>query len=422
MGDRRPRREVLRILPRRFPEPRRLKQCEVRGEPEAVPVGDVALRDRGLEALRLRDRPVRQEASAAAARDAEATGVHVAAPQHLVDAGHQILVVVAGVVILDDVPEILPVRRAAARIREQHDIALRCHPLELVRVGIAVGRMRTAVDFENQGVLPGRFEVRRLQNPRLNLLPVERSIPDLFRLALLDVFEEVVVDVRNRIRLKGSCPVQNRKISDVRLGRKRRGDPRSVGRRAVRNEIVRAVGQRLDLAGRDRNALQVRAAFLRRDDDQRLLILRPEDRLAVLSARRRLVPADAARDVEVIVGGQVLRRAARRVDDPQVRLAVGTNRFAAKRADEGDPFAVGRQRQVADSAFDARELLDRAARRRHGIELVIALVVVRLRDAGRREVDRGAVAGPCDVALVVIAVGNLFGCRGQRSTGVRPHL
>ena len=44
-----------------------MKQREVGGEPEAIPVGDVALRDGGLEALRLRDRPVGQQTAAAAA-------------------------------------------------------------------------------------------------------------------------------------------------------------------------------------------------------------------------------------------------------------------------------------------------------------------------------------------------------------------
>src|SRR5215204_2186743 len=61
VGDWGSRVKVLRILPGRLLEPGRLEQREVGGEPEAVPVGDIALRDRGLEALRLRDRPVGQE-------------------------------------------------------------------------------------------------------------------------------------------------------------------------------------------------------------------------------------------------------------------------------------------------------------------------------------------------------------------------
>ena len=62
-----------------------------------------------LEALRLRDRPVGQQTAAAAAGDAEPVRVDVALLEHLVDAGHQVLVVVAGVVVLDDVAEVLAV-------------------------------------------------------------------------------------------------------------------------------------------------------------------------------------------------------------------------------------------------------------------------------------------------------------------------
>ena len=69
----------------------------------------------------------------------------------------------------------------------EHDVALRGHPLELVRVDVAVRRVRAAVDVEDQRILLRRVEVRRLQDPGLNLLAVEALVPDLFRLALSDV-------------------------------------------------------------------------------------------------------------------------------------------------------------------------------------------------------------------------------------------
>ena len=174
---------------------------KVGGEPEPVPVGDVALRDRRLEALRLRDRPVREQAAAAAAGHAEPIRVDVAFLQHFVDAGHQVLVVVAGVVELDDVAEVLTVGGAAARVGEEDHVALRRHPLELVRVDVAVRRVRPAVNLENHRVLLAGVEVRRLQNPALHLLAVERSVPDFFGLALLDVLEQIVVDLRDLSRL-----------------------------------------------------------------------------------------------------------------------------------------------------------------------------------------------------------------------------
>ena len=160
VGDRRALGEVGRIFERRLAEPGRREQREVGGVPEVRPVGDVALADRRLEAGRLRHDPVGQQAAAAAAGDAHPRLVDVALLQDLVDAGHQVLVVVARVVVLDDVAEVLAVVRAAARVRVEHDVALGGHPLELVREGVAVGGVRAAVDLEDQRVL-----LRRRRTP-----------------------------------------------------------------------------------------------------------------------------------------------------------------------------------------------------------------------------------------------------------------
>ena len=83
---------------------------EVGGEPEAVPVRDITLRDGGFESLRLGDRPVREQSAAAAAGDAHTIRIDVSSLQQLVDAGHQIFIVVTRVVVLDDVAELLAVR------------------------------------------------------------------------------------------------------------------------------------------------------------------------------------------------------------------------------------------------------------------------------------------------------------------------
>src|SRR5207237_10712179 len=143
-------RELRRILERRLVEPRRRKQCEVRGVPEIRPVRNIPLTHRGLEPRRLRHNPVREEPAAAAARDAYPRFIYVALLPHFVHTRHQILVVVARVVELNDVPELLAIVGTAARIRVEDDIALRSHPLELVREGVAVGAVRAAMNFEDQ--------------------------------------------------------------------------------------------------------------------------------------------------------------------------------------------------------------------------------------------------------------------------------
>jgi len=68
-----------------------------------------------------------------------------------------------------------------------------------VRVGVAVGGVRAAVDLEDQRVLLRGVEVRRFENPALDVLPVDALVVDLFWLALLDPVEQLVVDVRDLV-------------------------------------------------------------------------------------------------------------------------------------------------------------------------------------------------------------------------------
>ena len=93
---------------------------------------------------------------------------------HRVHGGHQVLVVVAGVVKLDDVAEVLAVGRAAARVHVRDDVAASRLREELVRERVAVGGMRAAVNLENQRVLLRRIESGRRDVPAVHRLAVER--------------------------------------------------------------------------------------------------------------------------------------------------------------------------------------------------------------------------------------------------------
>src|SRR5450759_772271 len=100
----------------------------------------------------LRDRPVREHSATAAPGDSHAGRIYVPALEYLVDARHQILVIVARVVELDDVGEVLSVRSAAARVGVEHDVALGRHPEELLRERAAVSSVRSAMDLENERI------------------------------------------------------------------------------------------------------------------------------------------------------------------------------------------------------------------------------------------------------------------------------
>jgi hypothetical protein len=78
-----------------------------------------------------------------------------AARDHGVDAADQVVVVLARVVVVDLVRELGAVARAAARVRVEHEVALRRVELRLGREVRAVGGERTAVDLEQQRGISG---------------------------------------------------------------------------------------------------------------------------------------------------------------------------------------------------------------------------------------------------------------------------
>src|SRR5207253_8989803 len=100
---------VAFVFPRSAAEPGRLELGEVGGVPEASPIGDGSLGHSSFENIRMADDPVRQQAAAAAASDAHAIGIHPSAGDQVVYSGHQILIIVARIVVLNDVPEFLSI-------------------------------------------------------------------------------------------------------------------------------------------------------------------------------------------------------------------------------------------------------------------------------------------------------------------------
>src|SRR2546423_15566172 len=146
------------------------------------------------------DGPVGEHTAATATGDAHLRRIDVAAFQNLVDADHQILVVVAGIVVLDDVGEILTVGSAAARIYVDDNVTLGCHPIELVGEGVPVCSVRSAVDLQNHRILSRCAEGRRLQNPPLNVFAVEAVVGDFFGGRDVEGAEQGIVDASDPAR------------------------------------------------------------------------------------------------------------------------------------------------------------------------------------------------------------------------------
>src|SRR5688572_31885351 len=129
-----------------------------------------------------------------------------------------------------------------------------------------------------------------------------------------------------------------------------------------------------------------------------------------------------ARKPAAYVGIHFLREVSRRpaggLEQPQVRLVVGENRFACAPAKD-NAFAIGRNRKLPDVAVHLEHLPDLPAVPGNGIECGTRRVVVGLGNTCGSEVDRGSVGRPLGVVLVEIPGGELYrlgpvrGCGGD---------
>src|SRR5262249_13013807 len=146
------------------------------------------------------DRPGGHEAAIAVAPDATAVAVSVRTFDDGVDHCHQVEVIVATPIAAHHLGEIAAVRTRATRIRIDDQEAMGGQDL-LDRVEAeAVVAVRATVDVENDGILPSRIEVDRLQQPGFDREPVAldvEALPGRRRAGL----EEPGVEVRRKLDL-----------------------------------------------------------------------------------------------------------------------------------------------------------------------------------------------------------------------------
>ena len=136
---------------------------------EAVPVDDRIERSGGAEALGVLDGPAGEHAAAAAAGDEEIVRVDVALGDDGVDAAIEIVEIVAGIGVVNEVGEFLAVAGAAARIGVEDDVAHRSPDLFFEIEAVAIVGERAAVNFEDQRIFLRGVEIGRLDDPALDL-------------------------------------------------------------------------------------------------------------------------------------------------------------------------------------------------------------------------------------------------------------
>ena len=114
--------------------------------------------------------------------------------------------------VLNDVAELLAIGRAAARIRIEHDITLRRHPLKFVIENVAVSRVRPAVNVQDERIFLAGSKSGGFCTHAWIVLAVKTLVPNLFRLGQIQLGEQLVVDMRQLLRL--ASPVARSRTRD----------------------------------------------------------------------------------------------------------------------------------------------------------------------------------------------------------------
>ena len=93
---------------------------------EAIPVDDWFGDDGCPKTLCLPDDPSCEDASAATTRDKQIVFVDKALVQNIVDGRHQVVIILARVIVVDQIGKLSTVARTATRIDIQHDVSGGC--------------------------------------------------------------------------------------------------------------------------------------------------------------------------------------------------------------------------------------------------------------------------------------------------------
>ena len=146
----------------------------------AVPVHHRFDHRRRAKAPGFANDPGGHEAARAAPGDVQALGVDIAALKHRVDAVHNVVVILAGIVVIEQVGECFTVARAAARVGEEHHVAGGGVELHFRREALPVVADRAAVVFHQQRIGVGGIETRRGQDPALHVAAIDAAAPPDF--------------------------------------------------------------------------------------------------------------------------------------------------------------------------------------------------------------------------------------------------
>ena len=338
------------------------------------------------------DDPARQHAAAGAAAHVHPLRVDVPAADDGIHAGHQIIVVHAGIGTLDRVAKGAAVAGAAAWIGIEHHVAIGGEILELIAERHVVHAVRTAVDLHEQRVLLARVEPRRLDDPSLDARAAARCVPDLLDAAEFDAFQHVGIHVREAGDRLGALEVEAHDIGRI-VGIAARSDRVEVARHGGEGQHLHAV-RHATIAAVQPGEIDVARSLLRERKKDTAPVGTPAQ-LAGIAVVRRERPHPAPVDSHL----------------PHFLGTIGLR--AEFMTGERDCAAIGRHHRIGPSALLRDQRLDGAAFHVNGeeVRLPIAIIGVRIAEAVEHDgatIGRPVVVRPAaELARRVIAVREL---------------
>src|SRR5260370_41877362 len=160
---------IVGVVPGKTGEPVFGNERNVGGESEAVPIDARVERSSSAETVSVLDGPAGEHTAAASAGDEEIVGVDVALGDDRVDAAVEVVEIVAGIGVMDEIGKILAVASASAGGYVENHVPSAAHHLFFQIDTVTVVAERTAVNFKNKGIFLGSIEIRRMNHPALDL-------------------------------------------------------------------------------------------------------------------------------------------------------------------------------------------------------------------------------------------------------------
>src|SRR6202043_3173403 len=140
------------------------------------------------------DDPVGHEAAVAAAHHAETLFIDITFLYNGVYTGQDVVGVFFGPLAAHRQGEVASIADAAARVGVEYNIAIGRQRVHFMDKTVAILRIWSAVNLDDQGVFARRVEVGRLEYPAVHRPAIRARVGDMFGSGNLQFVEQVIIE------------------------------------------------------------------------------------------------------------------------------------------------------------------------------------------------------------------------------------